>query len=109
MQRPLALLRLVLAVGHDVVRSALHVAHGVLLSRRDPPSARFVVIPLALRNVHAYAALAMITTVVPGTVWCEIAPDGSSLLLHVFDTDDDAVFIAHYKQRYEEPLMEIFQ
>jgi len=51
----------------------------------------------------------MITAVVPGTVWCELAPDSSALLLHVFDVDDAAEFVDHYKSRYEQPLLEIFQ
>jgi multicomponent K+:H+ antiporter subunit E len=53
--------------------------------------------------------LALITTIVPGTVWSELAPDRSRLLLHVFDSADDASFIAHYKTRYERPLQEIFE
>lgn len=32
----------------------------------------------------------MITTVVPGTVWSELALDRSVLLLHVFDLEDEA-------------------
>jgi len=55
------------------------------------------------------ASLAMITAVVPGTVWAELATDRSALLLHVFDVDDEAAFIAHYKSRYERPLQEIFE
>jgi multicomponent K+:H+ antiporter subunit E len=44
------------------------------------------------------------------TVWAELAPDRSALLLHVFDVDtDDADFVAHFKARYERPLLEIFQ
>jgi len=66
-------------------------------------------VPLALRNPHALASLAMITAVVPGTVWAEMATDRSALLLHVFDVDDEAAFIAHYKSRYERPLQEIFE
>ena len=58
---------------------------------------------------NALAALAMITTVVPGTVWSELAADRSALLLHVFDVDDEAAFVAHFKARYERPLMEIFE
>jgi multicomponent K+:H+ antiporter subunit E len=108
-RRPLALARLVLAVGHDVVRSALEVAHGVLLAGRRAPRSAFVVIPLELRDAHGLAALAVITTVVPGTVWCELAPDRSALTLHVFDFADEAAFIAHYKARYERPLQEIFE
>ena len=32
-----------------------------------------------------------------------------ALLLHVFDVDDEAAFIAHFKSRYERPLQEIFE
>jgi multicomponent K+:H+ antiporter subunit E len=107
-RRPLLLVRLVLRVGGDVVRSGIEVARGVLRARRAPPASRFVVVPLDLRNDHALAALAMITAVIPGTVWCELAPDRSRLLLHVFDVaGDDAAFIDHYKTRYERPLLEI--
>ena len=109
MRRPLVALSLIGAVAVDVVRSALQVAGGVLGARRQPPRARFIVVPLDLRNVHALAALALITTIVPGTVWSELAPDRSRLLLHVFDSADDASFVAHYKARYEQPLREIFE
>lgn len=108
-RRPLVLARLILVVGFDVLRSNAEVGLGVLRMRRRQPRGAFVVVPLALRDVHALAALATITTVVPGTVWCELAPDRSALLLHVFDLDDEADFIAHFKTRYERPLREIFE
>ena len=109
MHRPLAALRLIAVVAADVVRSALEVAAGVLSARRRPLRARFVVVPLDVRNVQALATLALITTIVPGTVWSELAPDRSRLLLHVFDSADDASFVAHYKARYERPLLDIFE
>lgn len=109
MRRPLVLAAFVLRVGGDVVRSGLDVALGIVRMRRRPPSGRFVTVPLELRDAHALAALAVITTVIPGTVWSELAPDRSALLLHVFDLDDEAAFIDHFKQRYEAPLKEIFE
>ena len=109
MRRPLVLAALVLRVGGDVVRSGLAVAQGVLRAHRRPPRGRFVTVPLALRDAHALAALAVITAVVPGTVWSELAVDRSAVLLHVFDLDDEAAFIEHYKRRYEAPLKEIFE
>jgi multicomponent K+:H+ antiporter subunit E len=108
-RRPRVLARLVLAVGHDVLQSALEVAHGVWRARRQAPRSAFVAIPLDLHDAHGLAALAVITTVVPGTVWSELAPDRSSVTLHVFDLADEAAFIAHYKARYERPLQEIFE
>ena len=103
-----ALLRLVLCVGRDVLRSATQVFWGVLNAGRRPPRSRFVVVPLALRDDHALAALAVIAAVVPGTVWAELAADRSALLMHVFDLDDEAAFIADFRASYEQPLLEIF-
>jgi len=100
---------LILRVGRDVTGSAVQVAFGVLRSRRHPPRGTFVLVPLDLRDTHALAGLAMITAVIPGTVWSELAPDHSALLLHVFDLHDEAAFIAHFKKDYEQPLQEIFE
>lgn len=103
------LARLILRVGRDVVGSGVDVAIGVLRAGRRPPRSAFVRVPLELRDTHALAALAMITAVVPGTVWAELAPDHTVLLMHVFDLDDEAAFIAHFKRDYERPLREIFE
>ncbi|MBF8781061.1 Na+/H+ antiporter subunit E [Pseudomonas fulva] len=108
-KRPLVILRLLGRVGIDVVMSNLQVARGVLRARRRPPRSAFVHIPLCLRDAHGLAALSMITTVVPGTVWSELALDRSVLLLHIFDLTDEEAFIDHFKRTYERPLMEIFE
>jgi multicomponent K+:H+ antiporter subunit E len=108
-RRPDVLMRLILRVGIDVVASSCEVGWGVLRSRWRPPNGAFVKIPLDLRDPGALASLAIITTVVPGTVWSELALDRSVLLLHVFDLGDEAAFVARYKARYEQPLKEIFQ
>jgi multicomponent K+:H+ antiporter subunit E len=91
-RRPGVALRLVGIVARDVVVSNFDVAWGVLRAGRRPPRSAFV-----------------ITTIVPGTVWSELALDRSAFLLHVFDLDDEAAFVAHFKARYERPLMEIFE
>ena len=103
------LILLILRVGRDVVRSAIDVSAGVVRTRRRPPNGAFVAVPLDLRDTHGLAALSMITAVVPGTVWSELAHDSSALLIHVFDLDDEAAFIAHFKADYERPLLEIFE
>jgi multicomponent K+:H+ antiporter subunit E len=51
----------------------------------------------------------MVTTVVPGTVWCELAVDRRAMLLHVWDVDEELAFVARFKARYEKPLQEIFE
>ncbi len=108
-RRPRTLLRLIGNVGRDVLVSNWTVATRVLRAGSRPPRSAFVKIPLQLHDANALAALAVITTVVPGTVWTELALDGSVLMLHVFDVDDESAFIAHFKQRYEQPLMDIFE
>lgn len=108
-RKPWLLVRLILRVGGDVVLSGLEVARGVLRAQSRPPRGGFVVVPLELRDEHALAALAMITAVVPGTVWCELSTDRRRLLLHVFDVADEAEFIRDYKARYEHPLKEILE
>ena len=108
-RRPGVILKLFFLVGRDVVLSNIAVAWGVLRAGKQPPRSRFVKIPLDLRDANGLAALSMITTVVPGTIWSELALDRSVLLLHVFDLDDEASFIEHFKTAYERPLMEIFE
>ena len=103
------LVRLVGRVSLHVVRSAVQVGLGVLRQSRRMPRETFVRVPLDLRDPHWLAALSMITAVVPGTVWSELAADRSSLLIHVFDLADEAAFITHYKRDYELPLKEIFE
>ncbi|KPY42575.1 Na antiporter subunit E [Pseudomonas viridiflava] len=108
-RKPGVILKFLLMVGWDVVVSNFQVGVSVWRLKRRPPRSAFVRIPLDLHDAHGLAALAMVTTVVPGTVWSELALDRSVLLMHVFDLEDEAQFIEHFKTVYERPLMEIFQ
>jgi len=115
LRHPLLIARFILATGMDVLRSNLEVFTSLiaaLLRIKPLPQSRFVVIPLELRDPNALAALAAVCTVVPGTVWCELAHDMRDLRIHVWDVPDDAAeaaFIARFKQRYEQPLKIIFE
>jgi multicomponent K+:H+ antiporter subunit E len=108
-RRPLVIVRFILKVGYDVLLSSLQVAWGVLLWRWRRPDSRFVIVPLELRDPVGLSALCMVTTVVPGTVWSELALDRSALLLHVWNVGDESTFVAYFKARYEKPLREIFE
>lgn len=109
MHRPLVVARFLVRVGRDVLMSNLEVGWSVVVWRWRRPHSRFVVIPLVLRDPRGIAALAMVATVVPGTVWSELALDRSALMLHVWDVEEEEAFIARFKARYEAPLREIFE
>ncbi|MBC3956038.1 MULTISPECIES: Na+/H+ antiporter subunit E [Pseudomonas] len=108
-RKPGTILKFLLMVGRGVVVSNVQVGLSVWRLKHRPPRSAFVRVPLDLHNANGLAALAMVTTVVPGTVWSELALDRSVLLMHVFDLEDEAQFIEHFKTTYERPLMEIFQ
>jgi multicomponent K+:H+ antiporter subunit E len=101
--------QLTLVVGYDVIKSNFEVAWVGSTFHRTGPRSAFVRIPLDLRDPNGLAALAIIMTVIPGTVWSELAMDRSALLIHVFDVEDTEAWVAHFKSRYEAPLVEIFE
>ncbi|HEX7079712.1 MAG TPA: Na+/H+ antiporter subunit E [Gammaproteobacteria bacterium] len=110
LRRPWVAVQLAVIVLADIVRSNVHVAAIVLgLVRARRVRSGFVHIPLELRDPHALAVLAAIVTSTPGTVWADLAPDGSRLTLHVLDLRDENAWIQWIKHRYERPLMRIFE
>jgi multicomponent K+:H+ antiporter subunit E len=109
LRHPLTILRYASMVALDVLRSNIGIARGTLRWRWRRPVSRFVVVPLDLRDPLGLAMLSVVTTIVPGTVWSELALDRSAMLLHVWDAPDEATFVARFKARYERPLLEIFE
>jgi multicomponent K+:H+ antiporter subunit E len=101
-------LRLAGMVLIDIGRSNLAVARIILHRRKDRRSG-FIRIPLTLRDPGGLAALACILTATPGTAWVEFNPEEGWLLLHVLDLIDEESWVHIVKDRYERPLMEIFQ
>lgn len=73
----------------------------------------FVLMPLQIQDPLGITVLAGTICLTPGTVSADIYPHNSDapqfLLLHVLDVQDEASLIAELKQRYEQPLLEIFQ
>lgn len=109
MRKPGVALRLTGRALLDMLYSALSVGKLLLTRRSADIRSHFVEVPLDVRDPNALAMLAMICCLTPGTAWGELSFDRSRLLLHVFDLQDEAAFIAQIKQRYEAPLMEIFE
>lgn len=105
---PGAILKLAGRVAIDVVRSNMAVAQ-ILIRRRADRTSGFIHIPLHLRDRYGLAVLAIIITSTPGTLWVEYDRASGRLLMHVFDLVDETTWVEIIKQRYERPLMEIFE
>ncbi|NYT83084.1 Na+/H+ antiporter subunit E [Alcaligenaceae bacterium] len=108
-KRPLTALRLIWNVAVDITKSNIAVARIVWLGRRANATPGFIQIPIRMRDPHGLAALACIITYTPGTVWSDFAEADGQLTLHVLDLKDEAAWIELVQQRYERPLMEIFE
>jgi len=108
--------RLHLAVGLalrvliDIIRSNIGVGRVILgLTNRRQIHSSFLEIPLELRDPHGLAVLALIITSTPGTVWADFSAESGILKIHVLDLVDKNYWMRTIKNRYERPLVEIFQ
>jgi multicomponent K+:H+ antiporter subunit E len=108
-KRPGVIIKLFLTVTWDSVLSNVAVARIVLGTKKARDNSGFIKVPLDLRDPYGLSTLAVILTAVPGTVWSELSEDGDILTVHVLDLTDEATSIRTIKDRYEKPLMEIFQ
>ncbi|HDZ56790.1 MAG TPA: Na+/H+ antiporter subunit E [Pseudomonas xinjiangensis] len=108
LRRPLVLMKFGLRVLLDILTANLDVARLIL-----GPSARlrpaFVEYPLELEHEFAISLLASTISLTPGTVSSDISDDRKILLIHGLDIADPQVLIDTIKQRYEKPLMEVFE
>ncbi len=93
----------------DIVRSNIAVGSIILGAARRQPNAEFIEIPLRMRDPHGLAMLTIIITGTPGTVWAGHDPEKNILTLHVLDLLDAATWVRIVQERYERPLMEIFE
>jgi len=109
LRRPDLIVRLMVIVGWDIVRSNASTAWLILTERRNPDR-RAGIVEVELRVTHpaALATLALILTATPGTAWLDHDPASNMLFLHVFDLRDPAEWRATIADRYESLLLEIF-
>lgn len=108
-RHPWIILKLAVTVVVDTSISNLQVVRFLLFPSLRKHPAAFVHVPLELHDPNALAVLAMITCITPGTAWAELSRDRSVLLMHVLEVDDPQTIIDHVKNKYERPLMEIFE
>jgi multicomponent K+:H+ antiporter subunit E len=105
-----AVARLALVVLRDIIAGNIDVARRVLGPLHAIQS-RFVWVPLSIEHPHAIVTLAGIVTMTPGTLSSVLSDDRRHLLVHALHCPDDAAaaaLVAEIKQRYEQPLGEIF-
>ncbi len=100
---------LLLAVAVEVVRSNNAVARIILGRGGAGRRAGFVRVPLAMRSQAGLAVLACILTATPGTVWVDWDEDEGTMLLHVLDLISEEEWTRIIHERWERPLMEIFE
>jgi len=106
-KKPLLLLRFFLLVLWDIAVANVQVAVLVLKPNRLLQPA-FIELPLAARDDFVIAVLMSVITLTPGTLAVGLSDDGEHLTIHALHTDDPALLIMQLKQRYEQPLLEIF-
>lgn len=102
-------IRLFFVVLIDIARSNIAVAGVILGPAKRRFNSGFMKIPIDLRDPYGLAALACIITSTPGTVWAGLSPDGCTLTIHVLDLQDEETWVRTIKDRYEHPLIEIFE
>lgn len=110
MRHPGKILGLFLHVMADITRSNITVFRLILLGKtRANITPGFLCIPLRMHDPHGLAALACIITFTPGTVWADHSQADNVLTLHVLDLKDEDAWRRLIQERYEQPLMEIYE
>ncbi|WP_418320446.1 Na+/H+ antiporter subunit E [Piscinibacter sakaiensis] len=107
-RNPKVMLRLLGIVVRDIVESNLTVAR-LVLSPSANPQPGWLRVPMDIHHPVGQLLLGSIITNTPGTVTCKIDEDAQEIYVHVLDCGDPDELIAHIKQRYEKPLMEILE
>ena len=109
MRAPWTLVRLLGMASVEIVRSCFSVCHLILFRDYTSINAAFIRVPLTLRDPYGLAMLSCLINMTPGTVWVEILPEKHELALHVFDLKDAQWWVATIQNRYERPLIDIFE
>lgn len=91
----------------DIVMSNITVAR-LVLGRLDHMKPLWIPVPLASAHPTVNALFATIITTTPGTVSAVIDEQHAVIWVHALNCDDADAAAADMKQRYEQPLLEIF-
>ncbi len=105
---PGVLMRFLAVVLYDIVVANLAVARLIL----GPPARlrpAFIEYPLRLRTDLAISLLANTISLTPGTVSAQLSSDRRHLLVHALDVEDVEAAITAIRDRYETPLLKVFE
>ena len=105
---PLTFMRLMGMASVEIVRSCFGVCRLILFAKYPSINSQFIRVPLTLRDPYGLAMLSCLVNMTPGTVWVELLDD-HELSLHVFDLHDRQWWIDTIQNRYERPLIAIFE
>jgi multicomponent K+:H+ antiporter subunit E len=106
--KPVLLLRFVLRVLGDIIVANIEVAWLIANPwRRLRP--HFIEYPLMVEKRFTITLLANTISLTPGTVSANLRMDGKTLLIHALDVKDEDALIRTIRERYEQPLKEIYE
>lgn len=108
-RNPWAIIGYVLIVIWDIIRANIAVARIVLFMPKRELRPCWLPVPLDLTSPEAITVLAGTITLTPGTVTCDLAEDGSALLVHCLHAPDPDAVREEIKTRYEARLKRIFR
>ena len=108
MRRLWAAVRLVAVAAWEISRANLRLAALVLDPRRTNRPG-FIQVPIRLRTDAGITALANLITLTPGTLTVDVAPDRKTLLVHVFDLEEEQAAVAEIQNRLERVVAEVFE
>lgn len=108
LQRLRTAVMLCLRVLRDIMQANLQVAR-LILGPQERLSPGFVTVPLTVKDARAIGLLCAIVTMTPGTISAELNDDHSQLRVHALDLRDPAALVSEIRERYERPLLELFE
>lgn len=104
---PLTLLKFLSVVLWDILVANIAVAK-LILGKNDALKPGFFELELSITSPIGISLLANTISLTPGTVSCDLTPDGKRLIIHAIHLDDIDDTISQIKSRYETPLKKVF-
>ena len=107
-QKPWVLIKFTGVVLWDILIANIAVAK-LILSHNDTLKPGFIELELDIQTPIGISLLANTISLTPGTVSCDLSADRKHLIIHALHLEDPEATINEIKQRYEQPLIEVFK